>query len=42
VPPAQVAHDVSIHAATAQRRREGHELAAMEGHGQPVLLENKW
>ena len=33
-----VEHDASSHAATEQRRREGHALAAMEGAAQPVRL----
>ena len=32
----------TLHAETEQRRRDGHQLAAMEGAGQPVILENRW
>ena len=37
-----VEHDASSHAATEQRRRDGHALAAMEGAAQPVRRRTVW
>ena len=37
-----VEHNASSHAATEQRRREGHALAAMEGAAQPVRRATVW
>jgi len=37
-----VAHSSGLHAQTERRRQEGHDLAAMEGTGQPILFNNTW
>ena len=37
-----VAHDAAKHAATEQRRRNGHATAATDGRGQPLRTTNDW